>query len=309
MNAWCLCAAAVAVSGWGMLVQAGPLGFLHPSDKCDTATCVGTPCRPTIERPCYEIVRTYQRAFAAPPAGCDTCAPTGGPLIAWPAPPGACDVTGTGGCDSGCDSELAELICQSKTACYAHQRRTAVRKIGTRFSCHCHPQVMPALVYALNDADETVRSKAADQIGDQLRESPQCAAPYVVCALKLSLADCDHLVRCEAEQALRLCGYEIVSSSGKCPPASQSCPPTAIPPAPASSSSPMQLPPAPAEAAPVDAAAVSGSPIPAVASENAAPLNVKEIAAPNLFHDAPAPGNFLQPKAGTAATPVEQVTR
>jgi hypothetical protein len=223
-------------------------------------------------------------------------------------------VTGAGGCDSGCDSELAEWICQSKTACYAHQRRTAVRKIGTRFCCRSHPQVMPALVYALNDADETVRSKAADQIGDQLRESPQCAAPYVVCALKLSLADCDHFVRCEAEQALRLCGYDIVSSTGKCPPVPQSCPPSAVPPAPGSAGTAMQLPPAPADAASVAAPAVSGAPISAGMPGQTAPLTVKEIAVPNLFHDAPAPETlatetFLPPQPGTAAAPMEQVIR
>ena len=69
---------------------------------------------------------------------------------------------------------------------------------------------MAAFIYALNDADERVREKAADEIGDQLRKNPCCCSSCVVAALTNALADCDRGVRRQAEQALEACGYEIV---------------------------------------------------------------------------------------------------
>ncbi len=68
---------------------------------------------------------------------------------------------------------------------------------------------MSAFIYALNDADERVRRKAADEIGDQVRHNG-CCSPCVVAALTNALADCDRGVRREAEQALCLCGYDVV---------------------------------------------------------------------------------------------------
>ena len=68
---------------------------------------------------------------------------------------------------------------------------------------------MTAFVYGLNDADERVRRKAADEIGDQIRKNC-CCCPEVVAALTCALGDCDRGVRRQAEQALRLCGYDIV---------------------------------------------------------------------------------------------------
>ncbi len=66
------------------------------------------------------------------------------------------------------------------------------------------------MIYALNDADEHVRAKAADEIGDQLRKNPCCCSKEVIAALTAALADCDRNVRRQAEEGLEACGYEIV---------------------------------------------------------------------------------------------------
>ncbi|MCA9080312.1 MAG: HEAT repeat domain-containing protein [Planctomycetaceae bacterium] len=105
---------------------------------------------------------------------------------------------------------IAELIYQSQTAPYALGRRRAIHMLGDRFSCVCHPEIMAAFIYALNDCDERVRSKAADEIGDQVRKESCCCNQAVVCALTTALADVDYRVRREATQGLRLCGYDVV---------------------------------------------------------------------------------------------------
>jgi hypothetical protein len=102
------------------------------------------------------------------------------------------------------------LIYESQTACYARQRRAAIRKLGNRYDCICNPEIMTAFVYALNDCDERVRREAADEIGDQVRKNC-CCCPEVVAALTCALGDCDRGVVRQAEQALRLCGYEVVN--------------------------------------------------------------------------------------------------
>jgi hypothetical protein len=96
------------------------------------------------------------------------------------------------------------------TACYAKQRRAAIHKLGNRYNCCCNPEIMNAFVYALNDSDERVRVEAADEIGDQIRKNHCCCSPCVVSALTCALADCDRGVRRQAEEALELCGYEVV---------------------------------------------------------------------------------------------------
>ncbi len=110
--------------------------------------------------------------------------------------------------DDCCD--IARLIYTSMTACYARQRKAALDTLGRRYDCCCHPEIMNAFVYGLNDTDERVRREAADEIGDQVRRNRCCCSPCVVAALTCSLADCDRWVRREATQALRACGYEIV---------------------------------------------------------------------------------------------------
>ncbi len=120
----------------------------------------------------------------------------------------ACDECAPVCCDDSC--EIAELIYKSQTCCYAKDRARAIHRLGDRYDCVCHPEIMSAFIYALNDADERVRAKAADEIGDQIRRNGCCCSACVVSALTNALADCDRGVRREAEQALRLCGYDIV---------------------------------------------------------------------------------------------------
>ena len=96
------------------------------------------------------------------------------------------------------------------TACYAKDREKAIHRLGDRYDCCCHPEIMNAFVYGLNDADEDVRKKAADEIGDQIRKNRCCCSPCVVSALTCALGDCDRGVRRQAEEALEACGYEIV---------------------------------------------------------------------------------------------------
>ena len=127
---------------------------------------------------------------------------------------GCCDAGNA--CGEGCDCcnddacEIAKLIYTSMTACHGSTRRRALDKLGRKYDCCCHPEIMNAFVYGLNDTDERVRREAADEIGDQVRRNKCCCSPCVVSALTCALADCDRSVRREAEQALRNCGYEIV---------------------------------------------------------------------------------------------------
>lgn len=75
---------------------------------------------------------------------------------------------------------------------------------------------MVAFIYALNDADERVRAKAADEIGDQLRANACCCSKEVVAALTAALGDCDRSVRRQAEEGLEACGYEVVEGNCDC---------------------------------------------------------------------------------------------
>ncbi|MGE3315590.1 MAG: HEAT repeat domain-containing protein [Planctomycetaceae bacterium] len=149
--------------------------------------------------------------------------------------------------------EIAELIYESQTACYARHRRAAVRKLG-QYDCQCNPEILCALTYALNDSDERVRREAADEIGDMLRKNPCCCSAEVTAALTAALGDCDRGVRRQAEQALKVCGYEIVD--GCCETACASnCAPACAAPACA----------APGAAAPAPAPAEGGDAAPAPA--------------------------------------------
>ncbi len=210
------------------------------SKKSTCGENCGRSCQPTIVRPCRPNVLCYQRKCSVVKAPCCPC--TG----AFPA--ARCNVDGCGQscetecgasmscsqgdlclpdesqskpcCKSSCTNEncsnceerreVACLIHQSMTACYARQRRNAVHHLSDYYDTCCHPEIMDALVYALNDCDERVRAKAADEIGDQIRRRKCCFGPNVVCALKYSLGDCDSTVRRQAEEALQLCGYKIV---------------------------------------------------------------------------------------------------
>ena len=108
---------------------------------------------------------------------------------------------------------IAKLIHQSMTGCYAKDRRRAVHRLGDHFDSVCHPEIMTAFVHALNDSDESVRQKAADEIGDQIRRNRVCIGQPVIKGLQCALADCDWAVRRQAEEALRLAGYRVVDGA------------------------------------------------------------------------------------------------
>jgi HEAT repeats len=101
------------------------------------------------------------------------------------------------------------LIYKSQTACYAKDREKAIDDLGD-FDCQCNPEILTAMVYALNDADEEVREEAADELGDQFEKNCCCCSPEITAALTCALADCDRGVRRQAEEALEKCGYEVV---------------------------------------------------------------------------------------------------
>ncbi len=112
---------------------------------------------------------------------------------------------------NACDDHhrLARLIYTSQTACEPRDRKKAVHRIGSRFDCRCHPEVMSALVYALKDCSARVREEAADEIGDQLRKKNCCCSPGLEQALRCALNDDSRHVRREAAQALRRCGFKV----------------------------------------------------------------------------------------------------
>ena len=111
---------------------------------------------------------------------------------------------------------VAKLIYKSQTACYAKDRADAIDELGDNYNCKCSPEIMTAFIYALNDTDERVREEAADEIGDQIREHGCCCSKEIVAALTAALGDCDRHVRHEAQEALELCGYNVVDGCCKC---------------------------------------------------------------------------------------------
>lgn len=114
-------------------------------------------------------------------------------------------------CTPGDPCEIAKLIYESQTACYAKCRAKAVHQLGHCYSCQCNPEIMGAFIYALNDSDERVRKAAADEIGDQLDDNPCCCSPEVIAALTCALGDCDRCVVRNAKSALQQCGYDVVA--------------------------------------------------------------------------------------------------
>jgi hypothetical protein len=112
-------------------------------------------------------------------------------------------------CDTANACEIAKLIYTAQTACYAKDREQAVDDLGD-FDCRCHPEIMVTLIYSLNDASEKVREQAADEIGDLLDDGRCCCSPEIVAALTCALGDCDDDVRDQAEEALSICGYDVV---------------------------------------------------------------------------------------------------
>lgn len=163
-------------------------------------------------------------ACTAPAACAPACtAPAACAPAATCAPKGCAPACGSTGCGTNCGApksccnadpcEIAHWIYVSQTACYAKDRAKAIDKIGDCYDCTCNPEIMCALIYGLNDADERVRREAAEEIYDQLKQHPCCCNEKVVCALTAALADCDCRVARGAEKALRCCGYDVVDCS------------------------------------------------------------------------------------------------
>ena len=192
------------------------------SDQPGSCGPSGDQPRQVLKQPCRTSIHTYQRKVAKPlqlpPSGC-----------AKPAKPVAeCDTAAAkaAAAERSAAYVIAGLIFQSQTGCYARDRRAAIHSLGDRYNCMQNPEILVAFIYALNDADETVRSKAADEIGDQVRRNPNCAVKEVVASLRVALADCDPAVRREAREGLSACGYDVVRvTDGSCARPAASCVP------------------------------------------------------------------------------------
>ncbi|NOX53253.1 MAG: hypothetical protein GXP27_02210, partial [Planctomycetes bacterium] len=169
--------AVVATLGLNVVSQAGILDLVsHEGGQCGEQACVekAPECKPTIQRPCETKLFNYQRQVCekappsckpecvapAPSAACapaaKPCAPKAKPCVPPPCPKkkacGKKDGCGDGCVDRCCDAdpcEIAELIFQSQTACYAKDRRKAIDKLGDKFDCVCNPEIMAAFIYAL----------------------------------------------------------------------------------------------------------------------------------------------------------------
>jgi hypothetical protein len=177
-----------------------------PASSCTSATSCAPACG---TKSCGLFGGGFLKGLFAKHNCASACAPSD-PSCGAPAA-SCCTAVNTRCCNANpCD--IAKLIYTSQTACYATQRRAALRKLGNRYDCICNPEIMSAFIYGLNDADERVRSTAADKIGDQIRQNC-CCCPEVVAALTCALGDCDRSVRRQSEQALRSCGYDIVDGN------------------------------------------------------------------------------------------------
>ncbi len=173
----------------------------------------GAKPREVVKAPCNRSLHTYQRQVARPlPAGGDQCAKPIKPIAEC-----TTEAEKAAALEQAAALQIARLIFQSQTGCYARDRRAAVHALGDDYDCSQNPEILVAFVYALNDADESVRAKAADEIGDQIHAHPACRAPEIVAALKVALSDCDPAVRREVKQALTACGVDVVKGSdGDC---------------------------------------------------------------------------------------------
>lgn len=184
---------------------------------CAAPAACGPKCAPACAAP-----TACAPACAAPAA----CTPACAPVCCTPkkgllsrlfektkkndcAAPAACTPACEVRCCNADPCEVATLIYESQTACKAKDRKKAIHKLGDKFDCICNPEIMTAFIVGLNDCDEDVREKAADEIGDQIRKNC-CCCPEVVAALTCALGDCDKGVVKQATEALELCGYEVV---------------------------------------------------------------------------------------------------
>lgn len=206
---------------------------------CAPKACAPAPKACAVPAPAPKVCAPAPKACAVPAPAPKVCA-VPAPKVCGPAPKACGPQPGCGPQPCGkmacCDAdpcEIATLIYESQTCCYARQRARALRKLGKN-SCICNPEIMAAFVYGLNDADEKVRAQAASEICSQLRKhGPCCCSPQVVAALTCALGDCDKRVRRISEKALCLCGYDVVDGACQVACGAQGCGPAgALPPAP-----------------------------------------------------------------------------
>lgn len=191
-----------------------PTSICAPASCCAPAIC----CAPVGQAGCANTCCAPCENTCCAPTECGQgtyCVPVQESSCTVPS---ECFVSGDacaegGGCGTASCPEIATLIHKSKTECYATARRSAIHKLGDRYDCCDHPEIMSAFIYALNDSDERVRAEAADEIGDQVRRNRCICGMPVIRALRCSLADCDRNVRRQAEQALKASGYAITSGS------------------------------------------------------------------------------------------------
>ena len=245
------CAAPAGPAKCGPAAAANCAAPAHPAANCGPAAAANcaAPAHPAAN--CGPAAANCAAPAAA---GC-------GPAAAGCGPKAGCGVPSTGTrCCKANACDVANLIYVSQTACYAKDRRNAVRKLG-KYDCVCNPEIMCAFVYALNDCDERVRAEAADEIGHQVKRNPCCCSEKVSHALMCALGDCDRKVRNEAEFALKQCGYEVANcKTNTCGAAKPGCGPVACgTPAPV----------APAHAAPVAPTEAAPMPAPAAAEPEA----------------------------------------
>jgi hypothetical protein len=189
------------------------------------AACGPAACAPACAAPCGPVCNTKKGGllsgkggllnglFSSKKVNCGSCNTCAAPAATCAAP---CEVR----CCNADPCEIAKLIYQSQTACYAKDRRAAIHKLGDKYDCICNPEIMTAFIVGLNDCDERVRRKAADEIGDQIKKNC-CCCPEVVAALTCALGDCDKWVVKQAKEALERCGYEVVD--GCCDPCGATC--------------------------------------------------------------------------------------
>ncbi len=225
------CSAPGDLSGNGCGNGAAP-GCNAPAGCAVGPDCAAPAGEPGCAAPCGDPSCAAPSCAAPAGEGCVVDPSCAAPSCAAPAGEGcvvdpSCAAPAGDGCGStcgeGCDEdacEIAKLIYTSMTDCYAKNRRNALDELGD-YDCSCHPEIMNAFVYGLNDTDERVRREAADEIGDAVRSNSCCCSPTTVAALSCALADCDRGVRHQAEEALEACGYEIVD--GNCDSCTEGC--------------------------------------------------------------------------------------
>lgn len=178
-------------------------GVAHCGPAACAPACAPQACCPSAMCPVGERYPCAAAPCAPAQAACcptGPCCPTGACC-----PEGCCEYNYAEAC------EVAQLIYKAQTAPKAKDREKAIDKLGD-YDARCYPEIMATLLYSLNDASGEVREEAADEIGDLLDKYPCLCSQCVVDHLTCALADPCKDVRKQAEEALKICGYDIVDA-------------------------------------------------------------------------------------------------